>query len=138
VTALLEFGRGGSAQVVLTFDSALPRTTLEIAGSLGTAVLPDPNRFDGPTLLHPLAGGDPRELAAQGHPASRGTGVLELARAIRSGVQERASGALAYHVLDAMQSIDESITDRRSVVVQSTAEAPPTLPADWDPYARSL
>jgi hypothetical protein len=52
-------------------------------------------------------------------------------------VPERASGALAYHVLDAMP-IEESITDRRPVVVQSTAEAPPTLPADWDPYARTL
>ncbi|MFI7543848.1 Gfo/Idh/MocA family protein [Actinoplanes sp. NPDC049599] len=137
VTALLEFGRGGSAQLVLTFDSALPRTTLEVAGTLGTAVLPDPNRFDGPTLLHPLAG-EPQELAARGHPASRGTGVLELARAIRAGVPERASGALAYHVLDAMQAINESIADRRPVVVPSTAEAPPTLPAGWDPYARTL
>jgi predicted dehydrogenase len=137
VTALLEFSRGGSAQVVFTFDSALPRTALELAGTLGTAVLPDPNRFDGPTLLH-LLGGEAEELPAEGHPASRGTGVLELARAIRSGVPERASGALAYHVLDAMQAIEESIADRRAVVVQSTADAPPTLPADWDPYARTL
>jgi predicted dehydrogenase len=135
---LLEFRRGGSAQVVLTFDSALPRTTLELAGTLGTAVLPDPNRFDGPTLVHLLAGGDAREVAPEGHAASRGTGVLDLARSIRAGVPERASGALAYHVLDAMQSIEESMADRRPVVVQSTAEAPPTLPADWDPYARTV
>jgi predicted dehydrogenase len=138
VTALLEFSRGGSAQVVFTFDSALPRTTLEIAGTLGTAVLPDPNRFDGPTLLHTLAGGDPQQVDPQGHAASRGTGVLELARAIRADVPERASGALAYHVLDAMQSIEESIADQRPVVVQSTAEAPPALPAGWNPYARTL
>jgi len=138
VTALLEFRRGGSAQVVLTFDSALPRTTLELAGTLGTAVLPDPNRFDGPTLVHLLAGGNAQESAPEGHGASRGTGVLDLARSIRAGVPERASGALAYHVLDAMQSIEESIADQRPVVVQSTAEAPPTLPADWDPYARTV
>jgi predicted dehydrogenase len=138
VTALLEFSRGSSAQVVFTFDSALPRTTLEVAGTLGTAVLPDPNSFDGPTLLHLLSGGDPLELAPQGHSATRGTGVLELARAIRAGALERASGALAYHVLDAMQSIEESVADGRPVVVQSTAEAPPTLPTGWDPYARTL
>jgi predicted dehydrogenase len=138
VTALLEFTRGGSAQLVLTFDSALPRTTLEIAGTLGTAVLPDPNRFDGPTVLHALAGGEPEELAPQGHAASRGTGVLDLARAIRAGVPERASGALAFHVLDAMQSIEESIADRRPVLVQSAAEPPPTLPIDWDPYSGSV
>jgi hypothetical protein len=64
--------------------------------------------------------------------------VLELARAIRADVPERASGELAYHVLDAMQAIEESIADGRSVLVQSTAEIPPALPTGWDPYARTL
>jgi len=137
-TALLEFTRGGSAQLVLSFDSAVPRTTLEVAGTLGTAVLPDPNTFDGPTRLYLLDEANPAELAAAGHPASRGTGVLELARAIRAGVPERASGAIAYHVLDAMQAIEESAADGRSVPLQGTAEIPAALPVDWDPYARTL
>jgi predicted dehydrogenase len=137
-TALLEFARGGSAQLLMSFDSAVPRTSLEVAGTLGTAVLPDPNRFDGPTLLHLLGAASPSELPAEGHAASRGTGVLELARAIRAGAPERASGALAYHVLDAMQAIEESAADGRSVLLQSTADIPPALPIDWDPYARTL
>lgn len=138
VHALLEFTRGGSAQLVMTFDSALRRTTLEVTGPLGTAVLPDPNTFDGPTTLHLIGADDPVELAPAGHQASRGTGVLELARAIRAGVPERASGALAYHVLDAMQGIEESAGDGRPVVLQSTADTPPALPAGWDPLARTL
>ena len=138
VTALLEFGRGGSAQLILSFDSAVPRTTLEVTGSLGTAVLPDPNAFDGPTVLHLLDQAAPAELAPQGHPASRGTGALELARAIRSGEPERASGLLALHVLDVMQAIEESAAEGASVLVDSKAEPPPALPADWDPYARTL
>jgi predicted dehydrogenase len=101
-------------------------------------VLPDPNRFDGPTLLHLFGQDEPVELAAQGHPASRGTGALELARAIRAGVPERASGELAYHVLDAMLAIDESITRGHVVDVQSTVEVPPALPQDWDPHASTL
>jgi predicted dehydrogenase len=137
VTALLEFTRGGSAQLVLSFDSAVRRTTLEVAGTLGTAVLPDPNGFVGPTRVH-LIGQESEELVPEGHAATRGTGVLELARAIRAGVPERASGELAYHVLDAMQAIEESIADGRSVLVQSTAEIPPALPTDWNPYARTL
>ncbi|MEV4597119.1 Gfo/Idh/MocA family oxidoreductase [Amycolatopsis sp. NPDC049253] len=139
VTALVEFTRGGSAQVVLSFDSALARTGfVEVSGALGTAVLPDPNRFDGPTKLHLLGAAEPEELAPQGHAASRGTGALELARAIRAGVPERASGELAYHVLDAMLAIDESITRGQSVEVASTVEVPPALPDGWDPYARTL
>jgi predicted dehydrogenase len=139
VTALIQFERGGSAQLVLSFDSALVRTGfVEISGTEGTAVLPDPNRFDGATTLHLRGSAEPVELAAEGHSASRGTGALELARAIRAGVPERASGELAYHVLDAMLAIDESMTVGHAVEVQSTVEVPPALPADWDPYARTL
>jgi predicted dehydrogenase len=138
VTALVEFAGGGSAQVTLSFDSALPRTGIEVTGTLGTAVLPDPNRFDGPTRLYLPGVREPAEIAAQGHPAKRGTGVLELARAIRAGVPERAPGELAYHVLDVMLSIEESIAARRTVTIAGTVEIPPALPADWDPYAPTL
>ncbi|SFW87282.1 Gfo/Idh/MocA family protein [Amycolatopsis australiensis] len=138
VTALVEFERG-SAQLVLSFDSALKRAGLvELTGTLGTAVLPDPNRFDPPTTLHLLGHDEPEELAPEGHPASRGTGTLELARAIRAGVPERASGELAYHVLDAMLAIDESLTGGRPVEVGSSADVPPLLPPGWDPYAKTL
>ena len=139
VTALIEFTGGGSAQLVLSFDSALRRTGfVEVAGTLGTAVLPDPNRFDGPTLLHLLGQAEPEEVAPQGHPATRGTGVLELARAIRAGTPERASGELAYHVLDALLAIEESLTRGQAVDVESTVEIPAPLPPGWDPYARTL
>lgn len=139
VTALVEFERGGSAQVVFSFDSALVRSGfVEIAGPLGTAVLPDPNRFDGPTTLHLRGQEAPETLEPQGHDASRGTGALELARAIRAGAPERASGELAYHVLDAMLAIEESLTQGQSVDVTSTVEIPPALPETWDPRARTL
>jgi predicted dehydrogenase len=138
VTALVDFEHGGSAQVVLSFDSALPRTLLEITGTLGAVVVPDPNRFDGPTLVHTLGTTDLTELPATGHTASRGTGALELARAIRAGVPERASGELAYHVLDAMLSIEESIASGTPVPVESTVDVPPALPLGWDPHARTL
>jgi predicted dehydrogenase len=138
VTALVDFERGGSAQLVLSFDSALRRVLLELTGTLAAAVLPDPNGFDGPTLVHTLGTTDLTELPAEGSKATRGTGALELARAIRAGEPERASGELAYHVLDAMLSIDESIATGEAVFVESTVAVPPALPVDWDPYARTL
>jgi predicted dehydrogenase len=138
VSALIEFAGGGSAQLVLSFDSALPRTGIEVTGTLGTAVLPDPHRFDGATRLYLPDRAEPEEVPARGHPARRGTGVLELARAIRAGVPERASGELAFHVLDVMLAVEESITAGRTVLVASRVEIPPALPADWNPYAKTL
>ncbi|MEV7097776.1 Gfo/Idh/MocA family oxidoreductase [Amycolatopsis sp. NPDC051045] len=138
ITALVEF-ESASAQLVMSFDSALVRAGLvELTGTLGTAVLPDPNRFDEPTRLHLLGHDEPEELAPQGHAASRGTGTLELARAIRAGVPERASGELAFHVLDAMLAIEESMAGGHSVEVDGTVDVPPVLPAGWDPYAKTL
>ena len=90
------------------------------------------------TTLHLLGSEKPEELAAEGHPATRGTGVLELARAIRAGRPERAPGELAYHILDVMLAIEESAGRRETVAVTSRATAPAALPVDWDPYARTL
>jgi predicted dehydrogenase len=138
VTALIDFERGGSAQLVLSFDSALKRVLLEVTGSNGAAVLPDPNTFEGTTLVHPMGTEELVEVPAEGHKSTRGTGVVELARAIRAGVPERASGELAYHVLDAMLAIDESIATGERVAVESTVAIPPAIPAGWDPYAKTL
>jgi predicted dehydrogenase len=138
VSALVEFRRGGSAQVLFSFDSALRRTTLEVTGTLGSLVLPDPNRFDGSAELHLIGADGTTEIPADGHSASRGTGVLELARALRAGEPERASGELAYHVLDVMLAMDESLTAGHTVEVESSVEVPPPLTPEWDPYARTL
>jgi predicted dehydrogenase len=137
-TALIDFERGGSAQLVLSFDSALRRVLLEVTGTKGAAVLPDPNTFEGTTLLHPLGTDELEEVPSAGDASSRGTGVLELARAIRAGVPERASGELAYHVLDTMLAIDESISTGERVTVESTVTIPPAIPAGWDPRAKTL
>jgi predicted dehydrogenase len=136
VTALLEFAGGGSAYLVTSFDSAVSRTTIEVTGTTGTAALPDPNTFAGATLIHRAEGTS--SVAADGHQATRGTGVLELARAIQAGEPERASGEIAFHVLDTMLAIAESAATRRSVTVSSTAVIPPPLPADWDPYSATV
>ncbi|TXR52899.1 Gfo/Idh/MocA family protein [Quadrisphaera setariae] len=137
VSALFEFEGGASATAVFSFDSAVNRTQLEVAGSGGTLELPDPNMFDGDTVVHAL-GEEPRSEAAVGSTASRGAGVLELARAIRAGRPERASGEQAFHVLDVMVSTIEAAQRRSPVEVESTTAVAPALPADWDPTARTL
>ena len=138
VSALLQFESGASAQAVFSFDSKLARAGfVEIAGTEGTAVFPDPNMFDGDTLVH-TGGDEPTVVPASGSTFTRGTGVAELAQAIRGGRRERVPGELAFHVLDVMVSLAESAERDESVVVASSLDPTPELPEDWDPSVATL
>jgi len=136
VSALYEFESGQTAQAVFSFDSKLGRTQFEVAGVDGTVVVPDPNTFEGELLVHGADG--IQTLPSTGTTDTRGIGVVELARAIRAGVPERASGEQAYHVLDIMVSTIEAGESRTPVEVESTVEVAPALPEDWDPRAATL
>ncbi|MCI0158088.1 Gfo/Idh/MocA family oxidoreductase [Leifsonia shinshuensis] len=134
VGAGYRFVNGTSAQSIFSFDSHLQRTRFEISGSEGTLVVPDVNGFDGELLLH-TDGGEPRSIAAVGSTTTRGTGVAELAEALREGRAERATGELAYHVLDAMVSTIEAGEASSPVVIASRPEVQPALSPEWSALA---
>jgi predicted dehydrogenase len=139
VAAALRFVTGASAQSVFSFDSAQRRVgVVEITGTEGTLVLPDPNVFDGALTLWSLGVDEPTVVPPTGFAFSRGIGVVELARALRSGTPEAASGELAYHVLDVLLSIADAAENGERVSVRSTTLPRPALPADWDPSASTL
>ncbi|HEV7812896.1 MAG TPA: Gfo/Idh/MocA family oxidoreductase [Leifsonia sp.] len=136
VSALYEFESGQTAQSIFSFDSKLGRTQFEVAGLEGTVAVPDPNTFTGDLIVH---GADGIEtVPATGSTSSRGTGVVELARAIRADRPERASGEQAYHVLDIMVSTIEAGVSGLPITVESTVTVAPALPEDWDPRAATL
>jgi predicted dehydrogenase len=148
VAAVARFTSGGVSQSVFSFDSPLARMgVVEITGTEGTLVVPDPNNFSGDlritraaTFESLTAGADPEwvTVACEGVVAGRGIGALDLARCIRTGGQPMASGALAYHVLDTMIAIDESLTTGQTIEVTSTVDPIPLMDKAWDPYAATL
>lgn len=143
VAALIDFENGTTAQSTFSFQSSRPRVgVVEIAGTEGTLSLPDPNMFDGELRIWRdgmMEESDAEVIAAVGSTFSRGAGVVELARAIRAGRPERASGEFAFHVLDLMVSIQQSAeTDGSALAIASSVTLPPALPADWDPTAETL
>ncbi|TDK23485.1 Gfo/Idh/MocA family oxidoreductase [Arthrobacter crusticola] len=139
VSALAQFRNGTSSHSVFSFDSPLTRTGFfEITGTEATLAIPDPNVFDGQLRILPRGSEDWKTLPVTGSAAGRGVGVLEMARALRSGVPHRAQGELAYHVLDTMVSISESIDTGAFVGVDSSAAPAPALPEDWDPAEATL
>src|SRR5690606_39399645 len=108
--------------------SRLPRG--EAYGPEGTWSLPDPNAFGGPVRVR-LADGQSWEtldLIGGYDGESRGLGLADMAAAIRTGGGHRASGQLAFHVLDAMQAILESADSRQWRRLTSSCERPQPLP----------
>lgn len=136
VAGTLEFRSGAIGTVITSFDvwaHSLPR--IEIYGSEGTLSVPDPNGFGGPVRLRQGREKEWREMPLTRGWAenSRGLGVADMAHALRSGRPNRASGALAFHVLDAMHAMLDSARERRHVTLQSSCERPAPLPADLPP-----
>lgn len=133
VAGVLDFACGAIGTMVMSFDvwrAQLPR--IEIYGSEGSLSVPDPNGFGGKPALfrHDQADKGWQELPfthGYGRPC-RGIGVVDLAAALRENRPHRASGELAYHVLDTMHAIHDAAREGRHVTVASTCEAPAPLP----------
>jgi predicted dehydrogenase len=139
VSAIAQFSNGESSQSIFSFDSPLKRAGfVEVTGTEGTLAFPDPNNFTGDLMLTRSGSDEPEVIPAVGATSTRGSGVLEMARALREDRPHRAQGEMAYHVLDAMISISESIATGEFVSLASTATAAEPLPEDWDPYAATL
>jgi predicted dehydrogenase len=146
VMAIAQFTSGGVSQSVFSFDSPLAKMgVVEISGTEGTLVVPDPNVFTGDIRITRTATyddlfKDPEwvTIPSDGIVAGRGIGALDMARCIRNGGSPIASGELAYHILDTMIAMDESITSGRMIDVASTVD--PIRPVDetWDPFAATL
>ena len=110
-------------------------------------MLPDPNKFEGRTayvkplgvLTDDMEIEQPwHELEQQGVVVGRGLGVLDMVRAIAEDRPHVATGELGFHVLDIMLSAEESAEHGRFVTLGSTVAPVPAVPADFDPYAKTL
>lgn len=130
VTGVLDFANGAVGTTIMSFDvwsHNLP--LIEIYGSEGSMRVPDPNGFKGPVYVRRAGASDWSEIPlTHSGDVGRGIGVADMAYALRTGRPHRASGDLAYHVLDVMQSFDESSQGGRSVRVKSTVKRPAPLP----------
>jgi predicted dehydrogenase len=138
VYAMYDFAGAQIAQSSFSFDCARPRVgILEFHGTEGTIGLPDPNDFEGTIRVWRRDSGsfDPVETQTAAPLATRGTGVVELARAIRQGRQPRANIQLASHVVEVMQATEIAALSASAVAITSQVEKPELLPANFNPLA---
>jgi predicted dehydrogenase len=134
---VMDFANGAVGTLIITSDvhgTGLPH--IEIYGKEGSLRCIDPNNFGGPIFLRKA---DSRELVEveckHGYNGnSRGVGVADMAVAIRNGRPHRASGEMAYHVIDIVHALHDASNENRHIELESTCAQPAALPlglADW-------
>ncbi len=131
VSSTLKFASGAIGNIITSFDvwsHELPR--IEIYGTEGTLSVPDPNTFGGPVRIRRAGDAEWQNVPIPfGYTQnSRGLAVADMAYALRSGRQHRASGEMAYHVLDVMLATLDAAREGTYVDIESTCERPAPLP----------
>jgi predicted dehydrogenase len=135
VAGTLRFASGAVVSVVMSFDVPQHRhAPIELYGTEATLLVPDPNRFGGTIEIGRNKTWSERPVE---HAYSDGNyriiGVADLAHAIRSGRAHRASGELAYHVLEVMEAFELSSQRGGQVTIESRPQRPAMLPTGLAP-----
>jgi len=135
MSALAQYAGGQAASLLFSWDSPLTRSGfVEITGTEATLAVPDPNQFDGDLRVRRAGDQEWTVIAAHGAAAGRGSGVVDMVRAIRRGQPHRASGEMAQHVLELMTAIERSAASSSFEPLESVFDLPEMLAEDWDPH----
>ncbi|HOX37853.1 MAG TPA: Gfo/Idh/MocA family oxidoreductase [Candidatus Brocadiia bacterium] len=136
IAGVMDFANGVIGTIVTSFDVWSAQVPcIEIYGTEGTMQVPDPNGFGGAIRIHRPGMNSWAEIPlAFGYADnSRGIGVADMAKAMRSGRKQRAGGELAYHVLDIMCAFHDASDAGRHVELESKCERPAPLPLGLTP-----
>jgi predicted dehydrogenase len=133
LASVLDFENGTIVTLVTSFDvwsANVP--AIEIYGSLGTLSVPDPNNFGGPVRLWRSSSRawEDVQLLPGWAENSRSIGLADMAHALLSGRPQRASGELAFHVLDIMHAVHDASDRGKHIELTSQVERPAALPSD--------
>lgn len=118
ITGILEFTSGVVGTIFTTFDVYYQDSArLEIYGSKGTLVVPDPNGFCGPIKLLTPEQGEFKEMPLMFKYAdnSRALGLADMAKALQTGRDFRCDYNQTYHVLEILTTFQKSSDERRFI-----------------------
>jgi predicted dehydrogenase len=143
VNGALAFASGANVAFTASWDIwKHGRTPIEIYGTEGSILNPDPNFFGG-TVKISDKGGDWQDLPIADLPFGapnrtlrsgamvadyRIAGVLDMAAAIAQGRAHRCDGAMALHALEAMEALERSSREGRRIVLETRCERPAPVP----------
>ena len=147
----LEFHSGALVQGFISFDVINhQRNHMELYGTKGSMIVPDPNMFGGPVKICKDIGGSWTEHLADemylgkvniiNHSGRtneapqqsnyRGAGLSEMIYAIENNLQHRCNGDLALHVLDLIESTIKAAENAKEITLQTTCNKPEPFKED--------
>lgn len=127
VNALLKFKNGAVGNIITSFDvwgSMLPK--IEIHGTKGSIIVPDPNTFGGTVKLKQSFDKEFHDypLLSKYSENYRGIGLSEMADCILNKKKMfSANGKKALHVLEIMEAIHTSSEQHKEINLQSDCES---------------
>ncbi|MBD1383604.1 Gfo/Idh/MocA family protein [Metabacillus arenae] len=134
VSGIMEFDKGAIGTIITSFDvwgTKLPN--IEIHGSLGSIIVPDPNHFGGTVYVkrHNYSEFVEVPLTHGFDTNSRGLGVVDMANAIINGQEHRANAEMSYHVLEIMHGFYLSSESNTHYELNSTCKKPEPFPMNF-------
>ena len=134
VCGMLRFKCGAIGNIITSFDVVHKNLPfIEVYGTLGSLLVPDPNTFGGPVKVATMDKTGYKEIPLTHNYSenSRGIGVADMAQCIIDGKRNnRAGGALINHVLEILCAIDESNNSGTRYAMTTSYQPGPALPAD--------
>ncbi|MDR2536490.1 MAG: Gfo/Idh/MocA family oxidoreductase [Treponema sp.] len=130
IAGILDFASGAVGTIITSFDvysHTLP--FIEVYGTEGSLRCPDPNTFGGPVFVRQGRAENWSEIPLiKNYPEnSRGLGITDMAEGISEGRPHRASGELAYHVLEVMHGIHNASASGTYYELKSACTRPEPL-----------
>jgi predicted dehydrogenase len=133
ISAMLTFQSGAAVTITTSFDVwKHAHGHIEIYGSTGSMLVPDPNRFDGAVQVSQKKGDWTAvpEIHLYGDGNYRMLGLADMAQAIVTGRPHRASDELSLHVLEIMDAILRSAKSGRRIELKHPCARPAPMRHD--------
>jgi predicted dehydrogenase len=128
-SGVIEFAGEVYVTMITSFDiwaAGLPN--LSLYGTEGTLLAGDPNNFTGEPRVFEAKGREWRDVPLVHGDNRRMFGVVEMADAIRKERPHRASGELALHVVEIMESFEKASRSGSAVSLSTSPARPEALP----------
>tara|TARA_B100000029_G_scaffold512393_1_gene608923 strand:+ start:818 stop:1969 length:1152 start_codon:yes stop_codon:yes gene_type:complete len=141
----LEFHSNAIIQGCLSFDVQNHRRNhMELYGTKGSIIVPDPNMFGGPVLVSKELGSEWEEHSVENKPLGktnifsqssrsneapqqsnyRGAGLSEMIYAMENNIKHRCNADVALHVVEMIESTMISAAEEREIEFKSSCQRP--------------